>query len=202
MCYNEYMKNIQKIQKAIKFAVKTHEVYPDKIQTRKGKDVSYITHPLTVGLILSQVKADNDIICAGILHDTIEDSVPEKKVTYDMLEERFGERVAGLVLSVSEQEKGLSWKEKKERALEHIKSFSKDSLFLKSADVISNVSEILEDYSKEGDSVFERFNAPIIKKENVINNYLNVMETILGLWDENPLEEELNSLIKRIETIK
>jgi (p)ppGpp synthase/HD superfamily hydrolase len=44
------MVNIQKIQKAIKFAVKTHEVYQK--QTRKGKDVSYITHPLTVGLIL------------------------------------------------------------------------------------------------------------------------------------------------------
>jgi len=46
------MNDISKIQKAIKFAVKTHEVYQK--QARKGKDVSYITHPLTVGLILSQ----------------------------------------------------------------------------------------------------------------------------------------------------
>ncbi len=105
------MNNLEKIQKAIKFAIKTHEVYQK--QTRKGKDVSYITHPLTVGLVLSRVGASDDLVCAGILHDTIEDSIPEKKVTYEMLEERFGKNVAELVLSVSEQNKKLPWEERK-----------------------------------------------------------------------------------------
>jgi len=194
------MTDIQKIQKAIKFAIKTHEVYQK--QTRKGKDVSYITHPLTVGLILSQVGADKDVVCAGILHDTIEDSISEKKVTYEMLEERFGKRVAQMVLDVSEKNKDLSWTERKKESLLHIKDFSNDSLLLKSADVISNVSEILEDYSKKGDSVFERFKSPGPKKENTINNYTNVMKAILERWSENPLKEELKSLIQKLEAIK
>ncbi len=42
------MNDIEEIQKAIKFAIKTHEVYQK--QTRKGRGVSCITHPLTVGL--------------------------------------------------------------------------------------------------------------------------------------------------------
>lgn len=194
------MDNISKVQKAVKFAIKTHEVYQK--QTRKGKDISYITHPLTVGLILSEANADTDVVCAGILHDTIEDSTSEKKVTYEMLEERFGERVAKMVLSVSENDRELSWEERKKEALEHISNFSKDSLFLKSADVISNVSEIIDDYQEDGDSVFERFSCPEPKKENTIGNYTNVMQFILDSWEENPLQEKLKFLIKELERIK
>lgn len=50
------------IQKANRFAIKAHAG-----QTRKGKlDVPYITHPLGVALILSQVSASEDVIIAGI----------------------------------------------------------------------------------------------------------------------------------------
>jgi (p)ppGpp synthase/HD superfamily hydrolase len=196
------MNDLEKIQKAIKFAVKTHEVYPDKIQTRKGKKVSYITHPLTVGLILSRVGANDDLVCAGILHDTIEDSIDRKKVTFEMIKERFGSNVAELVSSVSETAKNVSWEEKKGKALEHIKEFSQDSLLLKSADVISNVSEIIDDYEKDGEGIFERFKAPKPKKENTTQNYINVMNTILSLWPENPLKERLVSLSNKLELIK
>lgn len=193
------MENIEKIKKAIKFAIKTHEIYQK--QKRKGKNTSYITHPLTVGIILSQVSSDVDLICAGILHDTIEDSVKEKKVTPLMIEEKFGEKVKRIVLDVSEQNKHLPWIERKKEAIKHIKDFSPDSLLIKSADVISNVTEIIDDYSKEGDKIFERFNAPAPQKENVVKNYINVIETILSCYDENPLKEELLSLLKKLENI-
>ncbi|MBV6479591.1 MAG: hypothetical protein HGGPFJEG_02377 [Ignavibacteria bacterium] len=75
-----------KISSAIKFAIETHDI--DQKQKRKGKDIAYITHPLTVGIILSRAGADEDTISAGILHDTIEDSIAEKKVTRDILEKR------------------------------------------------------------------------------------------------------------------
>jgi len=47
----------------------------------------------------------------------------------------------------------------------HNKTFSNDSLLLKSADVISNVSETLSDYEKEGEIVFERFH---VGKEKIM----------------------------------
>jgi (p)ppGpp synthase/HD superfamily hydrolase len=93
----------EKIRKAIKFSAKTHNHYQQ--QTRKGKVIPYITHPLTVGIILLLAKAREDVVCAGILHDTIEDSTKEKKVTYEMIEGRFGKEVADGVLSVTEEEK-------------------------------------------------------------------------------------------------
>src|SRR3989344_218680 len=105
------MKYTTLIQKAIRFSIKTHEIYQK--QKRKGKDIPYITHPLVVGLILARAGADEDIIVAGILHDTIEDSIPEKKVTKETLMERFGKNVAEIVVSVSESNKKLSLEERK-----------------------------------------------------------------------------------------
>jgi hypothetical protein len=182
-----------KLQKAIKFATKTHEVYQK--QKRKGKDIAYITHPLTVGLILSQVKAKNEVVIAGILHDTIEDSAETKRVSYEMIKERFDKEVANLVLSVTEKSKNKSWEERKEEALEEIKSFSKDSLLLKSADVVANLTELVDDYEKDGDKIFERFNAP---KQKSLLHHLRVIQTIITRWPKNPLASDLSFLAHKL----
>ena len=187
----------KKIQKAIKFAVKTHEVYQK--QKRKGKDISFITHPLTVGIILSRVKARDDVVCAGILHDTIEDSIPEKKVTFQMLEERFGTAVAQMVLDVTETNKTLPWEDRKKMAREHIKAFSHDSLLLKSADVISNLSEMLDDIKREGEQVFLRFNAT---REQKIKHSLETIAAILQSWKKNPLAKDLENLQKKLKSFR
>jgi len=176
----------QKIQRAIKFSVKTHEVYQK--QKRKGKDIAYITHTLTVGLILSQAGASEDVVVAGILHDTIEDSPSHKKVDFAMLAERFGQHVADLVLSVTETDQRLSWAERKQQARDHIAHFSKDSLLVKSADILSNTSEIVDDHARYGDEVFERFSAT---KVDSLNHYLLAIEALLNCWPENPLFDDL-----------
>ena len=188
-----------KIQKAIKFAAKTHNQYQQ--QKRKGKEIPYIAHPLTVGIILSLAGASEDVIIAGILHDTIEDSIEEKKVTFEMIKERFGEEVMKLVLSVTEQDKSLSWEERKNEALKHIKQFSHEAISVKSADVISNISELIDDHKKYGEDVFKRFNAP---KENIIQNQLKVISALVNHWPESPLAWDLKFLasdLSRIESL-
>lgn len=186
-----------KIKKAIRFAMKTHEVYQK--QKRKGKDIPYITHPLAVGLILARANASEDVVVAGILHDTIEDSTDAKKVTREMLTERFGNNVADLVASVTEEHKDLPWAERKREAREHIKHFSHDSLLVKSADLVSNVSDILDDYADHGSKMFERFHAA---KEKLIENYRETMELVLGRWTENPLTDDLKALIASLNEIE
>jgi (p)ppGpp synthase/HD superfamily hydrolase len=186
----------KQIKDAIRFSIKTHEVYQK--QKRKGKDIPYVTHPLTVGLILSQAGASADVVVAGILHDTIEDSTPEKKVTPEMIAERFGDKVAELVLSVTETDKELSWEERKAEALEHIKSFSNDSLLLKSADIIANTSELIEDYAKDGEEIFERFNAP---KERLLEQSIRTIRAICDKWPESPLAGDLVALEEQLRTI-
>ena len=177
------------IRRAIRFSVKTHEVYQK--QKRKGKDVAYITHPLTVGIILTRAGADEDVIVAGILHDTIEDSVPEKKVTVEMLTERFGSKVADLVSDVTEHDRSLSWEDRKREALEHIEHFSHESLLSKSADILSNGTELVDDHARHGETAFEHFHA---SKEKTLDNQLRVNAALLARWPENPLADDLANL--------
>ncbi len=181
-----------KIKDAIKFAIETHEI--NQKQKRKGKDIPYITHPLTVGLILATAGANEDVIVAGLLHDTIEDSM----VTKEMIAEEFGQNVSDLVLSVTEQNKELSWEERKSEALEHIKTFSNDSVLLKSADLLSNTSEIISDYDKDGDEIFSRFNAP---KDKILQNYLKTITVIIKRWSASPLVEDLQYIARRLQSI-
>lgn len=186
-----------RIKNAIRFSVKTHEVYQK--QKRKGKDIAYVIHPLTAGIILARVGASEDVIIAGILHDTIEDSIQEKKVDREMIEKRFGKKVAEIVDSVSEDNKMLSWEERKARAKENIKKFNHDSVLVKSADVLSNVTELIDDYIVCGDEAFSRFGGP---KERVIANYLEVMDILINNWKDSPLARDLKNLSIEFKKIK
>lgn len=186
-----------KIQKAIKFAAKTHNQYQQ--QTRKGKVIPYITHPLTVGIILLLAKAKEDIVVAGILHDTIEDSKQKKKVTPSMVEERFGKKVKDLVISVTEINKDLPWAQRKALALDHIQHFSHDSVLVKSADVLSNGTELVDDYRRYGKDVFKRFRA---SAEDTIGNTEKVIAALLKRWPKSPLAGDLKKLAKEIRVMK
>ncbi|MFA6183609.1 MAG: HD domain-containing protein [Parcubacteria group bacterium] len=186
-----------KIKNAIRFSVKTHEVYQK--QKRKGKDIAYVTHPLTAGIILAMAGAKEDVIIAGILHDTIEDSITEKKVDKRMIATRFGKRVAKIVASVSENNKLLSWEQRKAEARENIKKFNHDSILVKSADVLSNVTELIDDYIVCGKESFSRFGG---SKEKVIANYLEVIDILLKGWPNSPLAKDLKNLSIEFKKIK
>jgi len=177
-----------KIQKAIDFAIWVH-----REQKRKGKETPYIVHPLSVGLILARAGAGEDVIVAGILHDTIEDS--HGKVRREYIEQEFGNRVAQMVNDVTEQDKSLPWEERKRLALEHVAQMSKDSLLVKSADVLHNMTDLLQDLEREGDSVFEHFNAP---KDKQFERYTNLVKALENTWPENPLLPELKENLKNL----
>lgn len=181
------------IRKAVAFATKVHEI--DVKKKRKGKDVPYITHPLTVGLILSRVTDDENTIAAGILHDTIEDCEPYGSVTKKRIEREFNADVARMVDDLTEQDKSLPWAERKAAAFRHIAKMEHDSLLVKAADVLHNLSELNDDYAVIGDAVFERFNAP---KEKTIERYRLLIPEILRAWPENPMNKELLEELNRL----
>ncbi len=181
-----------RLRAAIRFSIQTHE--RDQKQKRKNKDVAYITHPLTVGLILSGAGADEDAVIAGILHDTIEDSVAEKKVTREMLHDMFGEKVADLVASVSEHTE-QSWEERKADMLSRIANYSHDSLLIKSGDLISNGTELMDDYREFGEEIFKNFERP---KDVRNDHYLQMIRAVIAAWPENPLADDLKKTEEEI----
>ena len=90
----EYIKDeneINEIKKAYKIAEKFHER-----QYRKSGE-PYIIHPLNVAYILSEFKLDKDTICAGLLHDVVEDT----DFTLEDIEREFNKTVRVLVDGVT-----------------------------------------------------------------------------------------------------
>ena len=81
----------EEILRAFDFAAVCHSS-----QRRKSGE-PYIVHPLNVALKLIEWRADVDTICAGLLHDTIEDT----KVTEEEIIHEFNEIVAKLVNGVT-----------------------------------------------------------------------------------------------------
>lgn len=57
----------------------------------------YITHPLNVAYILSEMHADRDTICAALLHDTLEDC----DISKEDIAELFNKDIANLVDGVT-----------------------------------------------------------------------------------------------------
>ncbi len=81
-------------------------------QTRKSGE-PYITHPLAVAAILTELRVDNETLCAAVLHDTLEDTALGR----DALVAEFGETVAELVDGVTKLDK-LQFADRAEAAAE------------------------------------------------------------------------------------
>ncbi len=74
----------------------------------------YITHPLSVALILTELEADLPSLQAALLHDTLEDT----NLTPEGLKDKFGMEVLQLVQGVTKLSK-LQFKTSKEQQLEN-----------------------------------------------------------------------------------
>jgi GTP diphosphokinase / guanosine-3',5'-bis(diphosphate) 3'-diphosphatase len=177
-----------KIEQAINLAIASHSG-----QNRKGDVPSpYIVHPLSVVIVLAMAGADEDTICAGVLHDVAEDT----NTTLAEIEEKFGKRVASTVSDVTEHDKSLPWEERKRQALEHIKHMPKESLLVKSADTLCNLRDTVSNYLMKGDDAYKIFKAP---KEKVILNFSMMIVELDKAWPENPLLPELKEAMLKLD---
>jgi len=140
-----------RILKAIEFSANAHIGH-----FRKGSKTPYITHPFEVAKILATVvdlETNEELICAGLLHDTVEDT----DTTIDLIRKEFGSAVADLVASDSE-DKSLSWEKRKQNTIDFLeKEATRDMRILACADKLANLRSIKEDYAKIGDEVWYIF---------------------------------------------
>ncbi|MCH5351748.1 MAG: bifunctional (p)ppGpp synthetase/guanosine-3',5'-bis(diphosphate) 3'-pyrophosphohydrolase [Clostridiales bacterium] len=137
------------LHKAIEFAAVKH-----RNQTRKSTATPYIVHPIEVMLFLQESGCSPEVIAAGVLHDTLEDT----ETTLEELKENFGETVAAIVASESE-DKSKSWQERKQTTIDHLKTASDDTVMVCLADKLSNMQSMVYDYPLVGESLWSRFKA-------------------------------------------
>jgi guanosine-3',5'-bis(diphosphate) 3'-pyrophosphohydrolase len=120
---------------AVAFAAEKH-----RHQRRKDAHASpYINHPIALASLLKREGVDDvAVLCAALLHDTIEDT----QTTADELRVLFGEVVTSVVLEVSD-DKNLVKAERKRRQVEHAHELSERARLVKLADKICNVYDIV-----------------------------------------------------------
>lgn len=87
--------DVAMVRKAYVFSAAAH-----RGQVRRNGE-PYLIHPLEVSYIVSQLRLDTASVCAGLLHDTVEDT----DVTIEQIEADFGEDVASLVAALTKLEK-------------------------------------------------------------------------------------------------
>lgn len=138
------------VKKTYEFAKELH-----KGQKRQSGD-DYITHPLNVAYILAEMHADRDTVCAGLLHDTLEDT----HITKEEIGELFNPTIAELVDGVTKLAK-MNFSSKEEQNLANtrkiITSITDDVriIIIKLADRLHNMRTL-------------EFKSPFKQKENAL----------------------------------
>lgn len=144
------------LDKAIVFAVKAHAN-----TERRGKGFPYIVHPMEAVEIVATMTPDQELLAAAALHDTVEDT----DVTANDLRAEFGNRVASIVVSESDEfDAGVSeedsWRGRKQAAIDRLANAPLESKMVALGDKLSNMRAISRDYAEIGDALWSRFHAP------------------------------------------
>jgi guanosine-3',5'-bis(diphosphate) 3'-pyrophosphohydrolase len=123
--------------KALAFAAHKH-----RDQRRKDAGASpYINHPIALADVLVNEGGvhDVEVICAALLHDTVEDTA----TTHEELVNAFGARIARIVAEVTD-DKRLPKAERKRLQIEHAPHVSREAKLVKLADKICNLRDVAE----------------------------------------------------------
>jgi len=110
-------------------------------QRRKDVEASpYINHPIAlVDVLVNEGGILNwDVLCAALLHDTIEDT----QTTAEELTNAFGKNVSSIVLEVTD-DKALPKEERKLQQIAHAPHSSHEAKLVKLSDKICNLRDIL-----------------------------------------------------------
>jgi (p)ppGpp synthase/HD superfamily hydrolase len=120
------------VSEAADFAARHHSG-----QQRKGRgNEPYVNHLAEVANLLSIAtdRTDAELVAAGWLHDTIEDTA----TTREQLAQKFGERVAALVAEVTD-DMNLPKPERRRKQIVDAPQKSPGAKLIKIADKISNI---------------------------------------------------------------
>lgn len=163
---------------AFAFAAQCHDG-----MLRKGTTLPYIVHPAEVVSIAAAITDDEDVLCAAVLHDVMEDC----GVTFDTLAQRFGLRTAQLVESETQMHGGdpcVTWDMRKERAVSRLRHGSRETKIIALADKLSNMRAIRRDYDCYGDGLFERFHQRDMRRHAwYYRSIIALLEDELGTMD-------------------
>ncbi|MDF0644291.1 MAG: HD domain-containing protein [Nitrospira sp.] len=141
-----------RFEEALIFATHLHVT-----QLRKGTEIPYIAHLLSVSSLVITHGGNEDEAIAALLHDSIEDQGANPA----LLAAQFGKAVADIVEACTDTDVTPKppWRARKEKYLPHLAAASPSVKLVAAADKLDNLRAILTDYRMLGPALWSRFNA-------------------------------------------
>lgn len=142
----------RKFTEALTYAADTHQH-----QTRKGGDIPYLGHLLSVAALVIEAGGSEAQSIAALLHDAPEDQGGVH--TLHDIGARFGQDVQRIVAQCSDtfQTPKPPWRERKQRYIEHLLDADDDTILVSLADKVDNARAILRDFRDVGPVLWQRF---------------------------------------------
>lgn len=172
-------------------------------QTRKGGDIPYIGHLLSVAGLVIEAGGTEAQVIAALLHDAAEDQGGEETLT--IIRERFGEEVASIVAACSDtfETPKPPWRERKEAYLRHLAWAQPNVLLVSLADKVDNARALLRDFEQHGAELWNRFG--VHDPEQHLWYYRSLHETFrprVDLWLVHELDRVVTELERRVRKLQ
>ncbi len=164
-------------------------------QKRKGTDIPYIAHLMTVAGLVLEAGGDEDMAIGALLHDAVEDQ--GGKPTLRMIRQRFGKRVADIVAGCTDSDTDPKppWRHRKESYIAHLRHASPEVRLVSAADKLHNARSVLSDYRKLGEALWPRFSG---RRDGTLWYYHTLVETLRAAGS-NSVVDELGRVVAELE---
>jgi hypothetical protein len=134
-----------------------------------------------VAVLLHNRGFDDEVVAAGLLHDAIEDT----DATADDLRERFGDRVAGLVSSLSDDPAIADRAERKRALRKQVAAAGRDAQAIFAADKVAKARELRATVTRDPGA----FDDPAIRQR--LEHYQESLKMLERAVPDLPLVRQL-----------
>lgn len=151
------------VTRASVFAAQAHDG-----MRRKTNNNPYILHPMEAAAIVGTMTESQELIAAALLHDVVEDA----GVTIEQIRSEFGERVAQLVASETEDKReelspSVTWEIRKQESINLLSATTDiDVKKLYISDKLSNMRSFYREWTAFGDDMWQKFNQKNKEKQH------------------------------------
>jgi (p)ppGpp synthase/HD superfamily hydrolase len=162
-------------------------------QTRKGGDIPYLGHLLSVAGYVIEADGTETQAIAALLHDTAEDQGGEE--TLAEIRQKFGDEVASIVRECSDtvETPKPPWRQRKENYVNHLSDASDSAVLVSLADKLHNAHAILRDFREHGPELWQRFS--VKDPHDHLWYYTSLLEVYRERFPHSWMADELGEVI-------
>lgn len=174
------------VDRAMRLAFAAHE------GQKRHEGTPYITHPVSVALMLAQHGFGEEVVAAALVHDVLEDT----GITEDEMLQELGDAVAVIVQALS-YDHSVPYKEQRERYIESVRQAGESAMAVSVADKIHNAQSLIDLHTQGGSAIWSKFNAT---KEQKLWFEEAMLAMLRESW-QHPLVGEYEALVIKLRAL-